>query len=114
MVKVSNLKEKSFSINRQDELKQRHFVSVTVFVTARQTWASAGDLTEIMTMKNLTFDCQLRIDLSAILQKGLDRALFLHFYTRCSIEWRLKLLSLWRTFENSKTCSKISFDSDSF
>ena len=38
--------------------------------------------------------------------------IFIHFYTRGSIEWRVELevLSLLRTFENSTKCSKVLFD----
>ena len=54
------------------------------------------------------------IDLLAIPQKGLDRALFVYtfFYTRCN-RVALKLLSQLYTFENSANCSKMSLDSDS-
>ena len=52
------------------------------------------------------------IDLSTLLQKSLDRALFYTFlYTRFD-RVAFELLSLLCTFENSTECSKISFDSD--
>ena len=53
------------------------------------------------------------IDLLAILEKSLDRALLLYIlYTRFD-RMALELLSPSCTFENSTNCSKISFDSDS-
>ena len=54
------------------------------------------------------------IDLLAILQKSLDRALFLYIFIRVVRLSGVGLLSLLCTFENSTECSKISFDSDSF
>ena len=40
--------------------------------------------------------------------------IFIHFYTRGSIEWRLGLVSVLCTFENPTICNGISFDPDSF
>ena len=62
----------------------------------------------------MTMPFSSRIDLLAILQMSLDRALFLYIflYTRFD-RVALELLSQLCKFENSAECSKISFDSDS-
>ena len=61
-----------------------------------------------------TIYCRYTIDLSAILQKSLDRAYFLHnLYARLD-RVALGLLSQLCTFENSAELSKLSFDFDSF
>ena len=53
------------------------------------------------------------IELLAILQKSLDRALFL--YINAGLDRvALELRSLLCTFQKSTNCSKLSFDSDSF
>ena len=55
-----------------------------------------------------------RIDLLAILQKSLDRAIFLYKFNmrfdRVALQLRLQLC----TFENSTNCNEISFDPHSF
>ena len=54
------------------------------------------------------------IDLSAIQQKSLDRALLLYIFI-CEVRLSaLELLSLLYTFENSTKCDEISFDLDFF
>ena len=55
---------------------------------------------------------KLTIDLLAILQNGLDRALFLYIIAHDRVA--LELLSQLCKFENSTECNKISFDSYSF
>ena len=50
------------------------------------------------------------IDLLAILQKSLDRALFDTFLNTRFDRVALELLSLLCTFGNSTKCSKVSFD----
>ena len=60
------------------------------------------------------FSNSLEIDLLAILQKSLDRAIFLYILYARLDRVALELLTLLFTFENSTKCNEISFDPNSY
>ena len=72
-----------------------------------------GDLQLLSTFLVLSTIKHL-IDLSAILQKSLDRAVFYTILYARFDRVALEVPSLLCTFENSSNCIITSFDSDSF